>query len=70
VVKVIVRASGGVVWAAPLAPSAGGAWRASLQDAQSGERLGFADLEQLFVYLRRLIDDTPDEYGTSTTTER
>jgi hypothetical protein len=63
-------AGGGVVWSAPLAPSAGGAWRASLQDAESGERLDFADLEQLFAYLRRLTDDAPDEYGTSTTTER
>ena len=49
---------------------AGGAWRASLQDAESGERLGFADLERLFAYLRRLTEDAPDERGTSTTTER
>ena len=37
----------------------GGAWRASLQDAESGERIGFADLERLFAYLRRLTSDTP-----------
>ena len=49
---------------------AGGAWRASLQDAESGERFGFADLERLFAYLRRLTDDAPDERGTSTGTER
>jgi hypothetical protein len=48
---------------------AGGAWRVSLQPIGSAERLGFADLEQLFAYLRRLTDDAPDEYGTSTTTE-
>ena len=47
----------------------GGAWRASLQDAESGERLGFADLERLFAYLRRLISEAPDECGTSTTTD-
>ena len=49
---------------------AGGTWRASLQDAESGERIGFADLERLFAYLRRLTEDAPDERGTSTTTER
>jgi hypothetical protein len=49
---------------------AGGAWRASLQDAESGERFGFADLERLFAYLRRLTEHAPDERGTSTGTER
>jgi hypothetical protein len=49
---------------------AGGAWRASLQDAESGERLGFADLERLFAYLRRLTSETPDACGTAITTER
>ena len=49
---------------------AGGAWRASLQDAESGERIGFADLDHLFAYLRRLTDDAPDERATSTATER
>ena len=49
---------------------ASGAWRASLQDAESGERFGFADLERLFAYLRRLTEDAPDERGTSTRTER
>lgn len=34
-----------------------GPWRASLQDADSGERVGFADLERLFAYLLRLTDD-------------
>ena len=48
---------------------AAGAWRASLQDAESGERLGFADLERLFAYLRRLTNEAPDERGTSTRTE-
>jgi hypothetical protein len=48
----------------------GGPWRASLQDAESGERLGFANLEQLFAYLRRLTSHTPDASGTALTTER
>jgi hypothetical protein len=41
-------------------------WR----DGQNGRRIGFADLERLFTYLRRLTKDAPDERGTSTTTER
>jgi len=47
-----------------------GAWRASLQDAESGERLGFADLERLFAYLRWLTSKTPDACGAAITTER
>jgi hypothetical protein len=47
-----------------------GKWHASLQDVRSGERIGFADLERLFAYLRRLTKDAPDERGASTTTER
>lgn len=34
-------------------------WRASLEDAQSGERHGFADLEQLFSFLRRQAERAP-----------
>jgi len=49
---------------------AGGAWRASLQDAESGERIGFADLDHLFAYLRQLTEDAPDERETSIATER
>lgn len=49
---------------------AGGPWRASLQDAESGERLGFANLERLFAYLRRLTDDMPDASGTAITAKR
>jgi hypothetical protein len=45
----------------------GGPWRASLQDAESGERIGFADLERLFAYLRRLTGDTPDTSDTAIT---
>jgi len=28
-------------------------WRASLENAQTGERVGFTDLDELFVYLRQ-----------------
>lgn len=47
-----------------------GAWRASLQDAESSRRLGFADLDHLFAYLRGLTDDASAQRGTSTATER
>ncbi len=48
---------------------AGGAWRVSLQPIGSAQRLGFADLEQLFAYLRHLIGDTPDGGDTALTTD-
>jgi hypothetical protein len=38
-------------------------WRASLQDPHSGERVGFASLEELFVYLRRETADLPERDG-------
>jgi hypothetical protein len=47
-----------------------GAWRASLQEAEGGKRIGFADLERLFAYLRRLTGDTPDTGGAAITTDR
>lgn len=47
-----------------------GAWHASLQDAESGERIGFADLERLFAHLRQLTHDTPDPSRLANTTER
>jgi hypothetical protein len=34
-----------------------GHWRASLQDPESNERIGFATLEQLFSYLRQQTAD-------------
>lgn len=39
-------------------PANGGAagWRAMLEDARSGERLGFASLEQLFSHLMQLAE--------------
>ncbi len=49
---------------------AGGTWRVSLQPIGGGERIGFADLDHLFAYLRRLTGDTPDKHGASITTER
>jgi hypothetical protein len=40
-------------------------WRASLQDPHSGERVGFASLEELFGYLRRETDDQPESSGNA-----
>ena len=37
-------------------------WRASLQDPHSGERMGFAGLEELFGYLRAETDDLPERH--------
>lgn len=31
-------------------------WRASLEDPRTGERVGFASLEQLFAYLMDQVD--------------
>ena len=33
-----------------------GQWRASLENLETGKRLGFANLEQLFAYLMDLIE--------------
>ena len=35
----------------------GGRWRTSLQLAEGGERVGFADLERLFAYLLQMTDN-------------
>ncbi len=45
------------------------AWRASLESARSGERLGFASLDQLFGFLRERMEedevmgDEIEDYG-------
>jgi hypothetical protein len=41
----------------------GPVWRASLKSAHSGERLGFASLEELFDYLRAEtgVEVSPDQ---------
>jgi hypothetical protein len=38
-------------------------WRASLQDPESSERVGFATLEQLFSYLRQRTADPSEGSG-------
>ena len=37
-------------------------WRASLQSAVTGERQGFASLDDLFGYIRSQVEATPDLY--------
>ncbi len=34
-------------------------WQASLENSRTGERIGFADLEQLFAYLMELSEGNP-----------
>jgi hypothetical protein len=41
-------------------------WRATLEDARSGERLGFASLEQLFTHLMQLAETRRKEPGEGT----
>ncbi len=44
-------------------------WRASLEDPRTGQRFGFASLEQLFAFvLEQLADDTPPYAHSSQTT--
>lgn len=38
-------------------------WRASLEDPQTGKRMGFAGLEQLFAFLMEQADDDTKEAG-------
>lgn len=38
-------------------------WRASLESARTGERVGFASLEELFDYLRTQTDARSDPKG-------
>jgi hypothetical protein len=44
-------------------------WRASLQDPRSGERVGFARLEELFRFLRQETEDWPGRNGCPTRSE-
>jgi len=47
-------------------------WRASLENIQTGERLGFANLEQLFVFLMEQTEqsgEAPDAQSASTSSE-
>ena len=44
-------------------------WRASLEDVQSGERRGFANLEQLFVFLMEQTEHSGDTADAQSTAE-
>ena len=37
-----------------------GAWQGSVESPQSGERLGFGSLDELFAFLREQTDTMPD----------
>jgi hypothetical protein len=40
-------------------------WRASLEDPQTGERLGFADIMQLFAFLEGQVSDESEPLAHS-----
>jgi hypothetical protein len=44
-------------------PGEGAVWQASLEDPQTGERRGFASLDELFTFLRRQMGLTPEVGG-------
>jgi hypothetical protein len=44
-------------------------WRASLEEARSGQRQGFADLQGLFEFLRRQTGSTASEQWRGETTD-
>jgi hypothetical protein len=48
------------LWRAQTGRRGTAGWRATLENARTGQRLGFASLEQLFVHLMQLA-----EYGPS-----
>lgn len=37
-------------------------WRASTEDAHSGERRAFADLAHLFIFLQEAVKDNPSRF--------
>jgi hypothetical protein len=41
----------------PLSAEKGGRWRASLENSHTGERLGFANIMQLFAFLSKQVAD-------------
>ena len=44
------------LWPGDAGTEGAAGWRATLEDARSGERLGFASLEQLFAHLMQLAE--------------
>jgi hypothetical protein len=47
-----------------------GAWRASIEDAHSGERRGFSDLAALLGFLEALLEPPPPETAQPTVAEQ
>jgi hypothetical protein len=42
-------------------------WRASLENPETGKRIGFASLEQLFAYLIEVVENKADDPQTGDT---
>ena len=45
------------LWSANVSRTGLSSWRASLENPHTGERLGFANLEQLFTYLMQQVEN-------------
>lgn len=45
-------------------------WRASIENAHSGERRGFSDLAALLAYLEALLESRPPEAARPTVAEK
>jgi hypothetical protein len=43
-----------------------GRWRASLEDAQTGERIGFGSLDEVYAYLVATVEQTSNPHPQST----
>ena len=54
------------LWPATPGRTAPDGWRATLENARTGERLGFAGLEQLFAHLLQLAESSGDDRGEGT----
>jgi hypothetical protein len=50
------------LWPENSGAEAAAGWRATLEDARSGERVGFANLEQLFTHLMQLVESGGKSY--------
>ncbi len=49
------------LWCTEQSPAA--CWRASLEDSHTGERIGFANLEELFAFLMEQVEPSRESRG-------
>lgn len=53
------------LWQADRVAGGCAGWRASLEDPRTGERLGFASMEQLFAFLLAITESAADPRRTT-----